>query len=180
MTRWLPIVAALLVGCPRPAPPQPQIVVVPVPTPREPIGIAETVLSAVAAVVALPRERQQEEVERCREALANADFASDRLRLALLLLLGDPSLRDTGEARGLIEGRTWDPTEETLVRLVLALVDEHDQRLTEGVEAREALATERARRKLLEERLEALKAIETDMGQREEGGHVDATSDPDR
>jgi hypothetical protein len=162
----------VLAGCPGKPPPEPSVVVVHEPTPvASPLTGA---LDGVGMTLLLPLERQQEEIAALTDALGHADLASDRIQLALLLTLADPPLRDAARARQLLAGHTWDDAGyETLSRLAQGLIDERAARAADADDAAAALDHERRLRRALEERIEAMKAIDTEIDARE----LEATDD---
>ena len=165
------IVAA---GCARPVPP-PAAVDASTPTPPVPVVVQISplvgLLDGAGQALLLPRERQAEEIARIEAGLADADLPTDRLRLAVLLTLGDPELRDEPRAAALLEGRTWSDTGyETVARLILAVVDERSERAADREELAAQLEQQRRRAEALEGRLEALRDIETEMHRDEEAG----------
>jgi hypothetical protein len=178
------MIAWLLWGCAHRAQTGPQVVVVhdPVPAATSTTPLVGA-LDGVGMMMLLPRERQAEEITRLTQSLASADLPTDRIELALLLALGDPSLRDAERARDLLEGRTWDDAGyETLVRVVLALLEERADRQSDKVQAQEAFEAERRLRRELQARLEAMKQIDTEIDARELGveGQDGQAEDPVR
>lgn len=158
------IVLMLLACAHRDVPPQ--VVLVPAQAVEAPDPVAG-LLAAAGVVVGMPRERQQEEVARWTEALARTDLPTDRLRLALILALGDPEVQDPQRVRELLADRTWgDAAYETLARLILEVVETRD----DGARTRGELEREKLRREELEQQVEALKAIEADIDARGEAG----------
>jgi hypothetical protein len=160
--------------------PAPQVVVVPAPAPTV-IEHAPLVgvLDGVGMILLMPRERQKQEVEALADGLARADLPTDRIQLALLLALGDEGIRDADRARALIENRTWDSAGyETLARLVMQLLEERLNRARDRLDLAEALEAERRARRELETKLEAIKAIETEIEARELGAEGDDGYDP--
>jgi hypothetical protein len=176
------VVTIVSAGCPRGVPLEsPQLVVVHDAPPEEAndaplIGV----LDGVGMTLLLPRERQQEEIVALNDALASTDLASDRMQLALLLTLGDPAVRDAERARALLEGRTFDDAgSETLARVVLELVEERDAHARDRL----ALEQERRLRREFEHRIEAMKAIDTEIDARDleaETGDASQAEDPVR
>jgi len=172
MMRWLPMM--LLACAPKPTAPAampapPQVVVVPAPDPPSHTDPVAGMLAAASVVVGMPRERQLEEIERWRRSLERTDQASDRLRLALLFTLGDPTVRDPERVRELLRGRAWhanDASYELLARMLLEVVETR----TEGEEQRLMLAmaldTARQERDELQQQLEALKALDAEIDRR--------------
>ncbi|MEQ1507074.1 MAG: hypothetical protein ABMB14_32905, partial [Myxococcota bacterium] len=152
----------------------PQVVVVPSPTPAPEVSSPLVgVLDGVGMMLLLPRERQEQEVAALSAGLASADLPTDRLQLALLLVLGDEAVRDADRAAALLEDRSWNAAGyETLARLVLDLLEERTGHASDKLDAAIALEQERKARKALEERLEAIKAIETEIDARELGADV--------
>lgn len=146
----------------------PQVVVVPGPAPVEPCSPLIGVLSGAGMVVVLPRERQKEEIEALTATLGRTDLVTDRLRLAMLLTLGDEEVRDTERARELLEGRTWEDTSyEALARLMLELIEERKARARDRLDLSFALEQERREKSALQARLAEIRAIETEMDARE-------------
>lgn len=177
------ISAALLAACPRVPPPSSsdhsgvRVVDVPAPSVLYVQSPLVGVLDGVGMMLMLPRERQKQEIDRLAEALTRADLPTDRLQLALLLTLGDEGVRDTERARALLRDRTWDTAGyETLTRLILQLLQERHDHARSRLDAAIQLEAERRARQELEERLEAIKAIESDIEARELGAE---TSDGD-
>ena len=159
------------VGCPRPAPvPQIETLVVPAPPPEPAPGDSATVLLAAANVaLSMPRERQVEEIDRWAASLERTDLPTDRLRLALLLALGDPAVHDSERVRTLLADRSWGPTEnglEALSRSLLELAHERIAGAERAAQHAADLAAEREKRKVLEEQLEALRALEAQINDR--------------
>src|SRR5690606_31511239 len=116
----------LLAACPRVPPPissdHSGVRVVDMPAPVVPPSQSPLVgvLDGVGIVLMLPRERQQQEVERLTNELSRADLPTYRLQLALLLALGDEGIQNSEKARALLQDRTWDAAGyETLTRLIL-------------------------------------------------------------
>lgn len=167
-------VAALLwaAGCaarqpPQPVAPETRVIV----TPQIPAApMMNSILHSAGWILALPRERQLEEVQRLEEAVRRDDLPSDRLRLALLYTLGDPVLHDSGRVRELLRSRAYDEgsdiAAETLVRLLLEVADSQDAAAATHARMTAALEAEQAAREELTAKLEALQAIEQEMGER--------------
>lgn len=173
MTHWTFWAWLYVVGCTPKHAPTPQVVVVPAASSDAPSPISG-VLAGMGYVLLLSTEQQKEEIHKFAEAFERDRLPSDRLRLALLLTMADPSLREPTRARELIQGASFTADQgayEALGRLVLALIEERDARAAEAATAAELYQTERARRRELEEkilafeelerRVEALKALET-------------------
>ena len=119
-------------------------------------------------VVVLPRERQKEEIRGAEREPRPHRFVTDRLRLAMLLTLGDEEVRDTERARELLEGRTWEDTSyEALARLMLELIEERKARARDRLDLSFALEQERREKSELQARLAEIRAIETEMDARE-------------
>lgn len=168
----LVLVACALSGCRhRPTQPPPQFLYVPAPAPA-PSTNAPLVgaLDGVGMMLLLPSDRQRAEIERLRAGLATADRPTDRIQLALLLTLADEAVRDTDEARALLEGHAFDAAGyETLARVVLELLAEREAVARARLDGALALDAERRARQQLADQLEAIKAIETQIEARELG-----------
>jgi len=139
-----------------------------------------SVLVNIGNVATLPVAEQKAEVVRLADNLTRTGLPSDRLRLALLLVLGDSAVRDDERARGLLSGEAWnDLGYEAVARLALELVDERRRHARDRLDANTTLEEERALREELEARLRAVEKIETDMNTREvEGGDASQAEDP--
>jgi hypothetical protein len=176
---------ALLAACPHHAPPDPPSVVV-VHDPQQGAGSSPLAgaLDGVGMTLLLPMERQQEEIKVLQNSISRTDLASDRLQLALLLALTDEPIRDTARAGALLAGRSWTDTgSETLARLVLELVEERGAHARDRLDAAEVVDQERRLRRALEERIAAMKAIDTEIDARELGAEAaddGQTEDPVR
>lgn len=170
---WMFLVFA---GCtPKTLPATPaQVVIMPAPPTGDGPSPVSAVLAGMGYVVLLPLDQQRAEIANYREAFERDRLPSDRLRLALILTMADPSLQDPARARELLQEAPFDADQgayEALARLVLALITERETRVSEASASAEMLSAERARRKELEEkilgfeelerRVEALKALET-------------------
>ncbi|MEZ4240926.1 MAG: hypothetical protein R3F59_33165 [Myxococcota bacterium] len=160
--------ALLAAGCaPKAAPPQ--VVLVPQAEPATPpeaplVGV----LQSVGMLLVMPPERQVEEIDSLQAGLDSGAPASDRVRLALLLAVGAPEVRDSERVHALLDDRTWDDAAyEALARFVLQLADERAGRARDRLDAAEALEAERKLRKELEARLDAIRTIETDIERRD-------------
>lgn len=165
---WL--ILGLLAGCGhhRAEVAPPQVVVVPGPAPIEPCSPLIGVLGGVGMVILLPLERQQQELAGIDASLARTGLVTDRLRLAMLLTLGDERIRDTERAQQLIEGHTWEDTSyEAVARLILELIEERKARASDRLDLSFALEQERRQRAELEDRLAQIRAIETEMDARD-------------
>lgn len=158
------------VACVPKEPTLPPVVVLPAPAaPPETSPIAG-VLDSVGMLLQKPLEAQHAEVTALTHALDRTGLPSDRLRLALILALASPPVGDDDRARALVEARTWERAGyETLARFVLQLLHERAERAQDQRDASAALDAERMAREDLEKRLEAIKAIETDIGSRDLG-----------
>jgi hypothetical protein len=141
-----------------------------------------SVLSNVGRIVTLPVEEQRAEIVRLTDTFVRSGLPSDRLRLGLLLVLGDPAIRDNERARELLAVEAWnDLAYEALARLALDLVDERRRHARDRLDASAALDEERKLRAELEARLRAVEQIETEMNTREVGGaDASQTADPIR
>jgi len=173
MIRLLPLVLTVACAGMRKSPPevhpQPAATVVP-PSPEAGSPLV-SVLTNVGRTVTLPVEEQKAEVVRLGDNFARSGLPSDRLRLGLLLVLGDPTVRDNERAKQLLEVEAWsDLAYETLARLALDLVDERRRHARDRLDASAALDEERKLREELEARLRAVEEIETEMNTREVGG----------
>lgn len=164
----------VLAGCPRsPEPvmaPAPQIVVTQPPPVGPPPPALNAVLASVGWALALPRERQAEEVDRWTVAVARDDLPTDRLRLALLLALGDPTIQDAEKVRSLLRGQWFhgeDLAAESLARVVLELVETRETSATTRLALAMELRKEREAREDLEAKLEAIQNIEAEMEARD-------------
>ncbi len=172
----IPLLAVpLLTGCPRTATPPPIVTPQPAPTVVvRPEQAARTplqgVLGSAGWLITLPRERQQEEVERLARVVERDDLPTDRLRLALLLALGDEAIRDAERVRTLLHGQGLDDdtlASETLIRLVLEVVETRSTSDAERLRLALALEQERERREEVEAKLDALRVLEVEMQERE-------------
>jgi hypothetical protein len=137
------------------------------------------VLVEIGRLSALPVADQKAEVVRLNDSLTRTGLPSDRLRLALLLVLGDTPVRDDERAKGLLAGVAWDDLAyEAVARLALELVDERRRHARDRLDANTSLEEERALREELEARLRAVEQIETDMNNREVEGDASQAEDP--
>jgi hypothetical protein len=170
---WSP---ALALGCApvhkRPVEPVPAPAVMVVPAPPTDSGSPlVAVLSNIGRLVTLPQEEQRTELVRLTDNFTRSGLPSDRLRLALLLVLGDPAIRDHERAKAMLEVEAWeDLAYETLARLALDLADERRRHARDRLDASAALDEERKLREELEARLRAVEQIEDEMNTREVGG----------
>ena len=164
---WL--LLALALGCGHRAQvAPPQVVVVPGPAPVEPCSPLIGVLGGVGMVILLPVERQEQELAGIEASFARTDLVTDRLRLAMLLTLGDERVRDTERAEELLDGRTWEDTSyEAVARMILELIEERKARASDRLDLSFALEQERRERAELEDRLAQIRAIETEMDARD-------------
>jgi len=168
--------AVLAVGCAALHKSPPEVAAQPAPAavaaPSPDIGSPlVSVLTNVGRMVTLPVDEQRAEVVRLTDNFSRSGLPSDRLRLALLLVLGDPAIRDNERVKGLLEVEAWnDLAYETLARLALDLVDERRRHARDRLDASAALDEERKLREDLEARLHAVEQIETEMNTREVGG----------
>lgn len=168
-----PLLLLVAGGCPRPPlePPVPVVVAAPPAPMRLPVPPDEDVLPSVLRsagwALALPRERQVEEVERWRAAVDRDGLPSDRLRLALLLTLGED--RDPEQVQQVLQGQylAGDLASETLARLLLQLADADRRQRTEAARFQRELTESEAQLDELRGKLEALGAIEIQMHERE-------------
>jgi hypothetical protein len=185
MIRVLPF--AIVVGCASMRRSPPETITEPAPTPVTQTVIETgsplvSVLSNVGNTVTLPVDEQRSEVVRLTDNFVRSGLPSDRLRLGLLLVLGDPTIRDNERARELLAVEAWhDLAYETLARLALDLVVERRRHARDRLDASAALDEERKLRAELEARLRAVEQIETEMNTREVGGaDASQTADPIR
>ena len=174
MIRLPPLMIAL--GCAGLRQSPPETITQPAPAPVSQ-NIIETgsplvsVLSNVGNTVTMPVDEQRAEIVRLTDNFVRSGLPSDRLRLALLLVLGDPTIRDNERARELLAVEALnDLAYETLARLALDLVDERRRHARDRLDASAALDEERKLREELEARLRAVEQIETEMNTREVGG----------
>ena len=138
-----------------------------------------SVLVEIGRLSALPVADQKAEIVRLNDSLARTGLASDRLRLALLLVLGDAGVRDDERAKSLLAGVAWDDLAyEAVARMALELVDERRRHARDRLDANTSLEEERALREELEARLRAVEQIETDMNNREVEGDASQAEDP--
>lgn len=179
------IVALLIGGCAPRSIPQPQVVVMPAPeAPRDDFSPISSVLTGVGYALGLPADRQAEQLARWTDAFTRDRQAPDRLRVAMMLLLADPELRDEARAAELLKDAPWSPEQgayAALGSLMLAFVAERGDRAVRLDELRKQLDAERTQRRSLEERvkgmdelqerLEQLKALEADLNGRSGGGN---------
>lgn len=153
----------------------------PLSAPSSPPACAEIAVEQGAwiAASAATQRRRAEELSR---ALVERSNPPDRLALALLLLRGDPGVRDDERAMRLLAGVVWDEPDCGLVAdLALAIAAERRDRVAERAEWLQTLEEERARAAAFAARLEVVKDIERDIDVRAlggPGGH--RTEDPPR
>ena len=146
---------------------QPNVVYVPTPPPETGSPLL-SVLTNVGKLVTMPVAEQEGEVVRLTDNFTRTGLPSDRLRLALMLVLGDASIRDNDRANELLSSEAWgDLSYEALARLALDLVEERRRHTRDRLDASTALEEERKQREELEARLRAVEQIETDMNTRE-------------
>lgn len=163
----------VLVGCvPRMVPPaEPQVVVVPVPAPVGPMDPVAGTLAAAGIALGLPRERQSEEIARWSASFDRTQQPTDRLRLAMLLTMGDPELRDADRVRDLLHNRVWSADHggyEMLARMLLEVVETRSECQADKVRLTAKAMRELERCSVIEEQLEALKQVEADIDTRAE------------
>lgn len=131
-------------------------------------GVAEiTELASFAnTLTMLSPESQAQELERAEQDYARTGGSIERLRLALLLTLGQGELQDLERARGLLaeaDPAAVHPAYAGLGELLASVVA---VRLAEQRNSSEKLAAERARSEALRKQLEDLKDIERQMNER--------------
>lgn len=164
-----------LLGCPRPieiipAPAaEPRVIVTPAP-PSSDVPSLNAVLGSAGWALSLPRERQAEEVERWSESVARDDLPTDRLRLALLLALGDDQVRDHDRVRALLQSQWYEGESlaaETLARVILEVVETRDEAARQRLRLALQVEEERKARGEAEAALDAIQDIEVEMEARD-------------
>jgi hypothetical protein len=132
---------------------------------------ANRMLAYAQRLLMLSQDALQRERTAAMRALARRKSALNRLRMALLLALADPPLRDDARAAVLLQGILKDKMAATALKnLAAVLARVVDERLQQEERYRKlaAKATEGERRAdLLQHKLDALKAIEKTMINRE-------------
>lgn len=141
-------------------------------------GVAEiTELASFAnTLTMLSPESQAQELERAEQDYARTGGSIERLRLALLLTLGQGELQDLERARGLLaeaDPATVHPAYAGLGELLASVVAvrlaeqrNSSEKLAAERAYSEELAEERARSEALRKQLEELKDIERQMNER--------------
>lgn len=177
---WIPLWVGVACGV-RSAPVPEVVVVQQPPSPDAEHSPIASILAGFGYVQGLPVALQREQLAKWEHAFEARRSPADRLRVALVLLLGDPDVRD--EARGveLLKTAAWSDEQASYEAFgqVLLLQWERVEGLgAEVKEARAAVDKEVRRRKaaeervaelqVMEERLERLKALESDLGDRED------------
>lgn len=167
MRWWSAGLLGMLACSPRPAKVlQPQVMMVPVPTPAAPTDSLSGTLAAAGVALGLPRERQAEEIQRWAETLDRTQLSTDRLRLALLLTLGAPEVRDPERVRTLLHDQSFSSEHgeyELVARMLLEVVETRAETQAKLLELTTTAQRERQRSAVLEEQLEALKQVESAM-----------------
>jgi hypothetical protein len=124
-------------------------------------------LQSHVQLVEQPLEAQRGAAAELAAAVGDAGPSEPRMRLALLLTLGHPEVRDEREARALLQGAQWDDDGyKVLAGLIDALLLERAARAKDRVAAAEQLEAANALLLEAQARLEALKAIDRELDAR--------------
>lgn len=174
----------LAMGCTtRTVPPvsAPSVMVVPVPAPVMPTDPVAGTLASAGVVLGMPRERQAEEIERWSVSLDRTQQPTDRLRLAMLLAMGDPAVRDADRVRDLLQDQAWTADHggyEMLARLLLEVVETRAEADADRVRLLAKVLAEAERSQVVQEQLDALKQVESDLDARTDVEPAATTGDP--
>lgn len=129
-------------------------------------------LTQLQRVYDLPSADLLQDLKRRRAAVAAVPSAANRLRLALLLAFGGPRVRDDAEALELSRKAAAQARQRDIIILAHHVESVVRRRIAAGNE-RERLASEagaeKARADALQEKLNALKAIEENLNRRTTG-----------
>jgi hypothetical protein len=137
-----------------------------------PVAPSEGILEYTGKFLAMSPSGQKEELARINARLAmNRHDLNDRTRLATMYTLSDTAdVRDMAKAQVLLDelSRENDPDLEraTLVRILKSFIADHNRMLRENSRLGQKIAEEQKRTEALQQKLEELKKIEKNIGDR--------------
>jgi hypothetical protein len=133
---------------------------------------SESLLEYTGKFLAMPAEAQKAELARVNQRLAlNKVNFNDRTKAAVIYALSDtPEIRDVGKAQTLLDdlAQDHDPDMEraTLVRILRGYLDENSRISKENSRLNQKIRDEQKRADTLQQKLEELKNIEKNIGDR--------------
>jgi Trp operon repressor len=169
------LIAGGLVACAGSHPAASHVVLVPVEqtktkfvVPKDAVSIT-SLLRSIDRFDRLPEQQRHDALSKAEAKYHRHHSAENRLRLGIMYALSS-SPADVDRALDLLKGHDWidgHETYEMLARLVISSLDEQQALQARVAATRQALTAERSQRDQLKRKLNALKAIEESMSNRD-------------